>query len=157
MSAANRRRGVVTEQMVVRWFREHGYPGAERTVRTGYRTANRVGEDSGDVLMCPGLIAQVKSLRPANEMERRIPRWMAETEQQRTAARAGLALLIVRREGTADVGEWWVFWRAPTLASVYQEHGEAEVYPVHAYARLTVLESVLLLRAAGYGDLVETG
>lgn len=48
LGRSNRRRGADAERRVVAWLREHGWPGAERAVRTGYRTATRAGTTTGD-------------------------------------------------------------------------------------------------------------
>ena len=160
MTAANRRRGVETERAVAKWWRENGFPGADRTVRTGYRTATRAADDMGDLGLCPGVVVQVKSLRPANAAERAVPRWLDETESQRRAAGADVALLVVRRDGTADVGEWWCWLRYPALVQV-GTGGAAALLGAESRAgipvRLAVADVCFLLRAAGYGDPIEHG
>ena len=154
MTAAHRRRGAETERMIVRWAREHGYPGAERTVRTGYRTVERTLADEGDIALCPGLIGQSKALRPANAAERAVPGWLAETEAQRTAAGAAVGLLIVRRDGTADVGEWWAWLYLHDLLETASGRTPERIapYPVFAPVRLLVADAVTLLRGAGWGE-----
>ncbi len=152
MTAANRRNGVVTEQIAARWFRENGFPHCERVVRTGYRTADRDSADAGDLALAPGVIAQVKALRPLVAAEAALPRWYEETLAQGAAANADLALLIVRRYGTTNVGKWWAFlpvWNVVDLATIgnpgYLPTGIA--WP----ARLACSDVVQLLRAGGYG------
>jgi hypothetical protein len=150
--AASRNRGKTTEQMGVRWLRGNGFDGAERVVRTGWRTADHQLPDGGDVLWCPGIISQFKALRPVNRMERAVPRWMAETEAQRVAAGAAVGLLVVRRDGTADVGEWWAFLPLHMLHNLaWPEHLHPWTKSDHRPARLLVSDTARLLRAAGYG------
>ncbi|HWD79273.1 MAG TPA: hypothetical protein VG497_10325, partial [Kribbella sp.] len=59
---SNRNRGAVAERAVVAWLRDNGFPHAERAVRTGYRTADRVSADHGDITGTPLLAWQVKDV-----------------------------------------------------------------------------------------------
>jgi hypothetical protein len=140
--------GKQTEQAVARWLRDHGFPHAERTVRTGYKATGRELSDRGDIDGCPGLVVQCKSLRPADRAERAVEGWLTETEIQRQATSAEIGLLIVRRWGTTDVGRWWAFLRAGVLGGV-QASGEP-LAPV----RLEVRHAVGLLRSWGYGESI---
>jgi hypothetical protein len=140
--AASRTRGLVTEQMEVRWFRAHGFPRAERVVRTGYRTPERALPDAGDIALCPGVIVASKSLRPVNRAERAVPGWLTETEAQRVAAGAEVALLVVRRDGTADVGEWFCWLPYGWCCGLV--NGPP--------CRLLVRDACVLLRNSGYGS-----
>jgi hypothetical protein len=152
MTATHATRGKVTERIVVRWMRQNGFPGADRTRRMGFRTVLRTVEDEGDIGMAPGLLCQVKSLRPVNRMERAVGGWLLETELQRRAAGAYAALLVVRRDGTADVGEWWAWlplYMLDNLRRPDSTHAWAETD--HVPARLMVADACRLLRAAGYG------
>jgi hypothetical protein len=104
--------GKQTEQLVARYLRERGLAGVERAVRTGFRAGGREVADAGDLTGWPGVCVQVKSLRPANAAERQTRAWLAETESQRAQSGASVGLLVVRRWGTLDVGEWWCFLTA---------------------------------------------
>ncbi len=148
MTAANRNRGAVTERMVVTWLRAHGWPDAERRLVTGHRTRSRTRPDHGDVTGTP-ICWQVKSLRPVNAAERRVPAWMAETEAQRQASGADIGVLVVRRDGTSDVGEWWAWLRLDAVAHLIDTPW---CVPSSAPMRLTVADAVTLLHDAGYGD-----
>lgn len=131
MSAKDTGVGKETERMVAGWLRNNGWPGAERRVRTGYRTATRESADEGDILGTPGICWQVKSLRtrdprhvqvdPCTAYERAVPLWLVETEAQRRASGADLGFLVVRRWGTTDVGRWWVFQQLDQLVAVYTD------------------------------------
>jgi hypothetical protein len=149
MTAAHTARGKETERMAARWFRANGYPGCERTVRTGYRTPARELADHADLDLCPGLIAQVKSLRPANRAERAVTGWMRETEVQRDVCGADVGLLVVRREGTADVGEWWAWLWLDDAAALHTGGLYTSLYQIPV--RLLLSDAVTLLRHAGYG------
>ncbi|MBI1758004.1 MAG: hypothetical protein HYR62_02030 [Actinobacteria bacterium] len=152
MTAAHARLGKATERAVAAWWRTHGFPGAERIIRTGWRTRDRSAEDAGDLDLCPGVIAQVKSLQPPARAERAVPEWMAETERQRVVAGAAIGLLIVRRPGTADVGEWFAWLPARTAAALVDLSWPTAVADApNPPLRLTVADASLLLRWAGYG------
>lgn len=117
---------------IFRWFQANGFPGADREG------------------LAPGVIAVFKSPASVHQAERAVPGWMAETEAQRQAAGADVALLVVRRDGTADVGEWWAFVDAFEFAqwcTDFEVHGSRLNFPV----RLLVADAARLLRAAGFG------
>ena len=101
--------GKDTELRAARYLRSRGLAGVERAVRTGFRTTERSVADAGDLTGWPGVCIQVKSLRPANAAERQTRTWLAELESPRQQSGASIGLLIVRRWGTTDVGEWWCF------------------------------------------------
>lgn len=155
--SANPRRGKQAERDVVNAARRNGFPHAERVVRTGYRTRTRVTADEGDVALCPGVIVQVKTYTDAGRMERAIPAWMAETEQQRQAAEADIALLVVRRNGTTDVTEWWC-WLPLVAVRCLQTGDDAHCEPEtwsrvdQIPVRTTFGDAVALLHSGGYGD-----
>lgn len=143
MTATHTNVGKDTEQRVARWYRDvGGYPHAERRVKTGFKIANREVVDAGDIDGVP-YVVQVKSLRPAERMEREVPGWLVETERQRQAADARVGLLIVRRWGTTDVGRWWALLPLGGLVFPHPPASLAEPVPV----RLEVRHAVALIRA----------
>jgi len=144
--------GKDTEQRVARWLRGPGSPHAERTVRTGYRTANRQLVDAGDIDGTPGLVWQIKSLRPPERAEREVVGWLAETEVQRQAVNAHLGLLVVRRWGTTNAGRWWCFFNA--AAFVHATGGQGDALPLEhpMPLRLELRHALAVLHALGYGE-----
>jgi hypothetical protein len=152
MSSA--RVGKEQEQRIVRHAKNNGFPGADRIIRTGAGKDYAVRDDEGDIWLCPGVIVQSKRLSPPNRMERAITGWLAETEAQRVASRAAHAVLVVRREGTTDIGEWWAWFYFAGLFAIrgcriwdcWNFTGTA-LMPV----RLTVADAYTLLRTNGYG------
>lgn len=146
---ANREKGAVAERQLVNWLRENGWPGAERAVRTGYRTATRTSADPGDVTGTPGLVWQMK-YTARFEKPSEFAANVAETEAQRAAAGADHGLLVQRRNGTADVGKWWVHVTGRAFAALLFPDRE-EVPEFECVARLTLAELVPLLWRAGYG------
>lgn len=145
--------GKDTEQRVARYLREHGgFPNAERTVRTGYRTAARTVQDAGDIDGTPGLCWQVKSLRPTDRAERAVAGWLLEVEDQRVRSGADLGVLVVRRWGTTDVGRWWAFLDIVDLIQATGGLVAALPADVVMPARLQLQHAVTLLHTWGYGD-----
>lgn len=164
MTKAHRDRGVATEQLAARFLREHGFPGAERAVKTGLRTVDRAVADPGDLTGTPGLVWQIKALKPLTAAENLVPRWMVETEQQRAAAHADLGLLVVRRD-QRPAEQWFAFLPLPDLHGLcgVTEDGRVRLDNpgpwgddrdafVRWPARLYLGDLVTLLRVCGYGD-----
>jgi hypothetical protein len=145
--------GKQTEQLVARYLRDRGLAGVERAVRTGFRSSGREVADAGDLTGWPGVCVQVKSLRPANAAERQTRTWLAETESQRKQSGASVGLLVVRRWGTLDVGEWWCFL---TLTSVF---GMADVDMSRALlftpVRLELSDVVSMMQTWGWAPAPE--
>lgn len=144
---SNREKGAVAERQLVNWLRDNGWPGAERAVRTGYRTATRTSADPGDVTGTPGLVWQMKYTARFEEPGVYAAN-LAETEAQRAAAGADHGLLVQRRSGTADVGKWWVHVTGRSFAVLLTGQEAPEFDCV---ARVTLAEFAVLLRRAGYG------
>lgn len=147
--ATNRRRGITAERDLVRWLRANGFPHAERSVVTGYRTATRERRDGGDITGTPGIVWSLKDCAAE-----RIPQWWDELE----AMQGGpvVKLLVVKRRGHADPGLWWTWL---TLAGVVDllptKDPLSELIPVHGLVRVQLNVVAPLLRAAGYGERLE--
>jgi hypothetical protein len=152
MTISDVRVGKDTEQRVARWLRDNGYPHADRRVKTGYTTAQRTVADAGDIEGTPGIVWQVKSLRPTERMEREVRGWLIETEQQRQAANAHAGVLVVRRWGGTDVGRWWAFF--PAGSFVHLTGGRSELLNTDHVRplRLELRHAVEVLRVFGYAD-----
>lgn len=161
--------GKETERRVARYFRERGWAGAERMVRTGFRNGAREVQDQGDLTGIPGICVQVKSLRskdkrhagsdPNAAMELMVSTWLDETEQQREAARAALGILVVRRWTTPDPARWWCFLDLSELAALLDGTlGMARDTGAHRLATVPVrleLQAVVdILTAQGWGGSV---
>lgn len=148
---ANSRKGKEAERNVARYLRAHGFPHAERAVRTGYTTDTRAVSDPGDITGTPGLVWQVK-----DQEREHVEHWMLQTEGQADSANADLGLLIVRRRGKAEPGRWWAW--LPIIDLTWLATGSYDA--VRALGRRTRLarvelgDLVPLLLAAGYGQEV---
>ncbi len=94
MSNPHKRRGDQAERQVVDWLRANGYPHAAR-IRAGWE------DDMGDIDGVPGVVIDVKARK-----ELRIGEWVDHLDDQMTAAHTTSGLVIVKRRGITDVGEW---------------------------------------------------
>jgi hypothetical protein len=148
--------GKQTEQMVARYLRSRGLAGVERAVRTGFTAGGRSVADAGDLTGWPGVCVQVKSLRPANAAERQTRTWLAETEQQRAQSGASVGLLVVRRWGTTDVGEWWAFLTAWSLSGLSDGWLADGVELRHVPVRLELADLVDLMQTWGWAPCPAT-
>lgn len=142
--------GKDTEQRVARYLRSRGLEGVERAVRTGFSTGERSVADAGDLTGWPGVCVQVKSLRPANAAERQTRTWLAETEAQRAASGSSVGLLVVRRWGTTDVGEWWCFLTAATLAGLADGWAGSPAALEDVPVRLELSDLVTMMQTWGW-------
>ncbi|ONI73518.1 hypothetical protein ALI144C_44970 [Actinosynnema sp. ALI-1.44] len=147
MGKANRNKGARAELAVVKWLREHGWPGAERAIATGHRSRVRERADLGDVTGTPCLVWQVTD-RADIEQAAVFARRMVDTEQQRQAANADYGFLVQRRRKFGDAGRWWVHLTGSGFAELLTEYKAPEF---EATVRLTLADLVRLLHRAGYG------
>lgn len=100
--AANRRKGIKTELDVVKWLRPNGFPYAERAVRTGYRTLDRVSADPGDITGTVGIVWSVKACAVET-----IHKWLRELDAMAAQVEPPpLKLLVVKKPKCADVARW---------------------------------------------------
>jgi hypothetical protein len=159
IARANLARSKDSERKVASYLRVVGFPGAERTVRTGYKNHARHLPDYGDIDGTPGVAWQIKDTTDREWW--RVPNWLAETNTQRLAAKADVGVLVVRRPGHGHPGQWWAWmWLDPflCLAHTASECDSACGEPVvlrDAPIRIELRHLVPLLRAAGYGTQLE--
>lgn len=147
---ANNRKGKDRELRVVAFLRVNGFPGAERMVRTGYRNSGRVSPDCGDITGTPGIAWQVKDI--AEREWYKIPRILADTENQAKAANADFGVLVIRRPGHAHPSEWWAHMHLDDLAQLVAGDPPPPRRPLlHFPVRFELGELIPILRAAGYG------
>lgn len=100
----SKQRGTAAEVLTKAFLNKHGFPEAERRVLHG-------ANDVGDILVCPGVIAEVKGGHAAEEAsDGQLRKWCEETERERINSGAEHAFLVVKRKGhgSAKVGGWWV-------------------------------------------------
>lgn len=138
MTNRSKAKGTAAETACVRVMRESGFPLADRRALAG-------NKDVGDILLCPGLIAEVKAGKAAQYASlRQIGDWLAETETERVNADADAAILVVQRQGIGNNrAHLWECW---LTADVICDDGWSTVL------MLTLEDALLHLRKAGWGD-----
>ena len=96
--------GTSAETHVVRYLQANGFPHADRRALKG-------SLDVGDILVCKGLIVEVKAGAAAeNASDGQLRLWCAETSREKRNAKADTAFLVVKRKGhgIAKIGGWYV-------------------------------------------------
>lgn len=143
----SRNKGAQAERDLVAYLRMVGFGGAERAVRTGYRTKDRTAADPGDVTGTPGIVWSVKDCAVDEH-----PKWLDELD-----AMAGdpdvVRLLVHKRRGHAIPDKWWCWLRFRTLLAL--DGHERLSLPYSAPVRMELGHVVDFLHAAGYGDSTE--
>lgn len=93
---ASKAKGSAAERAVVAWLRENGFQYAER----GLAGATN---DTGDIVgVIPGLCIEVK-----NQARLDLAGWIDELELEMANLDAWSGVLIHKKRGTTDVGEWY--------------------------------------------------
>lgn len=157
ISKSNNQKGKDRERRVVAYLRVSGFPGAERTVRTGYRNGNREFRDRGDIDGTPGIVWQIKAVAECEWY--RVPQFMLETDQQKNAAGADIGILVIPRPRYAHPAEWWAHvWYDDTHRLVAGDDTPPGVPPatLRFPIRMELQELLPLLRLAGYGTTLTT-
>lgn len=150
MPNANRDKGLQFERDVAAYFRAHGIATAERSVSTGWATANRSLADIGDIKGIPGITVQCKYLaKPL--VGKALVDAMNETSDQCNAAANVIHLLIEKRHGVANVGCSYAW--LPGSAYVLIVTGTdslANHYPVRMELRYII--EYLVIFSKGYSN-----
>jgi len=150
IAKANNTKGKERERRVVNYLRVSGFPGAERTVRTGYRNTGREFRDQGDIDGTPGLGWQIKAV--AEKEWYRVPQFMLDAQNQANAAGADFGILVIPRPRHPHPGEWWAHIQAWDLTGCVASQTRAAHEPLLRFpVRLELRHLVPLLRMAGYG------
>jgi len=137
--------GTYAETAVVRAARTRGFPWADRFALHGRR-------DVGDVMLCPGVIVEVKGGDMARNLsDRDVQTWLDETARERDNGNALVAFLVVQRPyvGANNADRWWAYWRLGWIADL---DDRPWFYARSMAVRTTLAESLTMLRAAGYGE-----
>lgn len=152
---ANRDKGHRAERDLGRYLRVHGWPKAERKSDTGWTASDRESPDLGDIRGTHPLVWQVR-IRDRAPSSRDILDMLHATGNQAVAAGADHGILVLRREGHGNPGQWWAYVTVGDLASLIAEaDGKPLPVPQQAHQRPVRLELddlLPLLHAAGYGE-----
>jgi Holliday junction resolvase len=111
VSAMSRRKGATHERSVIGWLRSLGRPHVERRIM-GMAT------DSGDVCGWPGVIIECKN---AQRLELAV--WVDQLEAEIEQAEADTGVLIVKRRGVTDPGDFYAVMPARRWHELMVEAG----------------------------------
>ncbi len=103
MGAMSRRKGAAAEVDVVNYLRQHGYPDARR-----YLAGD--GRQPGDIDAIPGVSLEVK-----NQAEIELAAWV---DQAVAEARSNLPVVVAKRRGRPDPGDWYAVLRFSDLVEL---------------------------------------
>ena len=134
----SRNKGADFERKVARRLTEQGFPHAERGVRNGWRTSERVSADPFDITGTPGLLWSLKAGGPSYTSEAACERYLQEVHVAANE-RDLVGLLVVKRSGVSDVGASWV-------------HRWMIIHRQPVIVRMALDDMVEVLRAEGYGE-----
>ena len=95
MSSAAKRKGSGAERDVVAWLKANGHPYADR--RLAGATL-----DKGDISGIPGVTIEIK-----NHAKMDLAGWTAELEVEIKNDNAWTGVVIHKRKGKGDVGQWY--------------------------------------------------
>ncbi len=150
---SNRRRGLTAERDLARWLRTVGFGGAERAVRTGFRTADRASADPGDITGTGPVVWSVKDCAVEQ-----VSKWFAELDAMGDGDTEAY-LLVHKRRGHASPARWWCWMTLGQLLDLTTEAHACQLRAVardsNAPLRMELGDVVPLLRSAGHGDALE--
>ena len=95
MSSAAKRKGSQAERDVVAWLKANGYKYADR--RLAGATL-----DKGDISGVPGVTIEIK-----NHTKMDLAGWTAELEVEMKNDNAWTGVVLHKRKGKGDVGQWY--------------------------------------------------
>ena len=101
MTNPPKKRGTAAETALVRWLLDHGHPHARRNPPAG----NRDIGDIGGITTTHGtpVVVEVKAYK---DLARGINEGLAELEAEKANAGTDHGVLVVKRRGKGDPGEW---------------------------------------------------
>ena len=100
MTSPQARKGRRAEIAVANYLTENGYPNAEPTRRSGW------ADDRGDIDGLPGVVIEVKDAK-----RHELAAWLTEMEDEVDNADAVTGVLVVKRKGHTDPGDWYAITR----------------------------------------------
>lgn len=109
---SSRAKGYAGENAVVKWLRDNGFGYAERR-RAG------ASKDTGDIVgVIPGLVIEVK-----NHARLTLAEWVDQLKQEMNNfdPPAWSGVVIHKRKGTTDVGDWYATMPAAVWLELVRE------------------------------------
>lgn len=111
MAAMSRRKGANHERSVITWLRSIGRPHVERRIMG-------MSDDTGDITGWPGVVIECKN---AQRIE--LAAWVDQLEDEIALADADTGVVIVKRRGVTDPGEFYAVMPARRWHALMVEAG----------------------------------
>lgn len=112
MANPQKRKGDEAERRVAAWLAAHGWPYAERQLGAGRKA------DVGDIAGLPGIVVEVKNHRTLA-----LSAWLRELDAETVNARAEHGVLVVKRKGVSNAGQWYAVTTLDDWARLATEAG----------------------------------
>lgn len=103
---ASKAKGTAAETALVRWFIEHGHPHARRNPPAGARDIG----DIGGITTAEGETVTVET-KSWKDVAAALRQGIAELEVEKANAGTAHGVLVVKRRGVTDPGEWYAVRR----------------------------------------------
>jgi Holliday junction resolvase len=95
MSNPSKQKGTAAETAVVKYLKENGFPKAERRALQG-------SLDKGDISGIDDVVLEIKDHKKMD-----LSKWVKELETEIDNANAFTGVVVHKKRGTLDVGEWY--------------------------------------------------
>ena len=106
-----RAKGTKLETDVVNYLKQNGWPSAERHAQHGHK-------DVGDINIGPGVVIECKA-----EARFDLAGWIAELEHEMFNADTDDGVVVVKRRGSADPGEFYALMTFGMWCKLAKEAG----------------------------------
>lgn len=90
-----KQKGTAAETAVVNYLKDKGRKHVERRTLNG-------SSDRGDIAGLPGVVIEVK-----NHARMELSQWLSELEVEMANDKADTGVVIHKKKGTTDVGQWY--------------------------------------------------
>lgn len=107
----SKQKGTAAETAVVNWLIEKGRKHVERRSLNG-------SNDRGDIAGIPCVVLEVK-----NHATMKLPEWLRELDAEIINDRANTGVVIHKRRGTTNVGEWYATMTVEIWHKLLEEAG----------------------------------
>lgn len=104
-------KGTKAETAVVNWLISKGRKHVERRALLG-------GNDRGDIAGIPGVVIEVKNVKTMA-----LPQWLRELEAEMKNDKADTGVVIHKKMGTQDVGQWFATMPVEVWFKLLEEAG----------------------------------
>lgn len=106
-----KQKGTAAETAVVNWLKEHGRKNVERRTLAGVL-------DRGDIAGLNNVVIEVK-----NHAKMELSGWLAELAKEVKNDKAETGVVIHKKKGTTNVGEWYATMTVETWFNLIEKGG----------------------------------